>query len=100
MFNLGTSGGAVGLPWYVRLYNYATDKELEADRIGLGYWNKLGWDCQIWVQILENFQAQNYRGDSFHPTDRRLQQAQNICAAEREATNVRSTKSEFGSNLK
>jgi predicted Zn-dependent protease len=100
MFNLGTSGGAVGLPWYVRLYNYATDKELEADRIGLGYWNKLGWDCQIWVQILENFQAQNYRGDSFHPTDRRLQQAQNICAAEREATNVRSTKSEFRSNLK
>lgn len=83
MFNLGASGSEVGLPWYVRLYNYSTDKELEADRIGLGYWNKLGWDCQIWVRILKNFQEQNYVGDNFHPTDKRLQRAQNLCEAER-----------------
>jgi predicted Zn-dependent protease len=104
MFNLGASGSEVGLPWYVRLYNYSADKELEADRIGLGYWNKLGWDCRIWVRILESFQAQNYIGDSFHPTDRRLQQAQNVCAAERGGWEVRSTKAapqtEIQNNLK
>mgnify|MGYP003575482957 FL=1 len=78
-FNLGAPGSDLGLPWYVRLYNYSTEKELEADGIGLGYWNKLGWDCRIWVRILENFQKQNYIGDRFHPTHERLQQAQNVC---------------------
>jgi len=78
-FSFGASGQEVGLPWYVRLYNYPTEKELEADRIGLEYWKRLGWDCQIWVDILENFQRQQYRGDTFHFTDRRLQQAQNFC---------------------
>ena len=90
-FNLGASGSDLGLPWYVRLYNYSTDKELEADGIGSGYWNKLGWDCRIWVRILENFQEQNYIGDRFHPTDRRLQQAQNVC--KRDGEKKRSTRS-------
>ena len=79
LFSRGASGSDLGLPWYVRLYNYSTDRELEADGIGLGYWNKLGWDCRIWVRILENFQKQNYVGDRFHPTDKRLQQARNVC---------------------
>jgi predicted Zn-dependent protease len=70
-FFFGASGQNVGLPWYVRLYNYPTEKELEADRVGLEYWKRLGWDCRIWVRILENFQKQQYRGDTFHPTDRR-----------------------------
>ena len=82
-FNAGSSVGAsasdVGLPWYIRFYNYSTEKELEADLKGLGYWTKLGWDCQIWVGILESFQKQDYRGDIFHPTDSRLQQAQKVC---------------------
>jgi predicted Zn-dependent protease len=79
----GASGRDVGLPWYVRFYNYSTEKELEADLKGLGYWDKLGWDCQIWVRILENFQKQNYHGDIFHPTGRRLQQAQSVCELQR-----------------
>ena len=78
-FAIGASGREVGLPWYVRLYNYPTKRELEADRIGLELWTKLGWDCGIWVQILKDFQARNYTGDVFPPTDRRLQQAQNLC---------------------
>ena len=78
-FSLGASGQNVGLPWYVRLYNYPTEKELEADRVGLEYWKRLGWDCQIWVRILENFQNQQYQGDIYHPTDRRLQQARDVC---------------------
>jgi predicted Zn-dependent protease len=76
---VGISAGDLGLPWYVRFYNYSTESELEADLKGLGYWDKLGWDCRIWVGILESFQKQDYRGDIFHPTVRRLQQAQNVC---------------------
>jgi predicted Zn-dependent protease len=83
-FTRAASGRTVGLPWYVRLYNYSVAKELEADLKGLGYWNKLGWNCQIWVRILKNFQKQNYSGDRFHPTDRRLQQAQNACGFQRD----------------
>jgi predicted Zn-dependent protease len=78
-FSFGASGRDVGLPWYVRLYNYPTERELEADRIGLEYWKRLGWDCQIWVRILESFQSQQYWGDIYHPTDRRLQQALDVC---------------------
>jgi predicted Zn-dependent protease len=78
-FAWGASGREVGLPWYVRFYNYSTEKELEADRIGLAYWNKLGWDCRIWVEILENFEDQGYRGDTFHPTPGRLLQARKFC---------------------
>jgi predicted Zn-dependent protease len=84
MFGGGRSGRDVGLPWSVRFYNYSTEKELEADLRGLGYWNKLDWDCRIWVHILENFQKQDYPGDIFHPTDRRLLQARRVCPAEDE----------------
>jgi predicted Zn-dependent protease len=83
-FRVGASGRDVGLPWNVTFYNYSTEKELEADLKGLGYWNKLGWDCHIWVRILEKFQKQNYTGDIFHPTDRRLQQAQGVCQLQRD----------------
>jgi len=31
------------------------------------------------VRILENFQKQQYWGDIYHPTDRRLQQALDVC---------------------
>lgn len=78
----GVSSVDVGLPWNVRFRNYSTDKELEADSKGLGYWEKLGWDCRIWVRILQNFERQNYSGDVFHPTDKRLQQAQRVCLTE------------------
>lgn len=76
---VGASGREVGLPWYVRFYNYSSEKELEADLKGLGYWNKLGWNCRIWVRILENLRNEHYTGGLFHPTDRRLQQAQSFC---------------------
>ena len=84
--NRGSLRGAVtsidvGLPANVRLRNYSIEKELEADFKGLSYWLKLGWDCRIWVRILQNYQRQNYTGDVFHPTDKRLQQAQGLCSS-------------------
>ena len=89
-FNRSTLGPAlssvdVGLPGNVKFRNYSTDKELEADSIGLGYWKKLGWDCGIWVRILQSFEKQNYVGDIFHPTGKRLQQAQRACVSEDKA---------------
>jgi predicted Zn-dependent protease len=89
-FNRSTSGPAlssvdVGLPGNVKFRNYSTEKELEADSIGLGYWKKLGWDCGIWVRILQSFEKQNYVGDIFHPTAKRLQQAQRACISEEKA---------------
>jgi predicted Zn-dependent protease len=79
----GVSARDVGLPWYVKFYNYSPEKELEADLKGLGYWTKLGWDCRIWVRLLEFFQERNYAGDVFHPTDERLRQARKVCESQR-----------------
>jgi predicted Zn-dependent protease len=78
----GISSLDVGLPENVKFHNYSMDKELEADSIGLQYWKKLGWDCRIWVRILQGFEKQNYTGDFFHPTDKRLRQARTACLAE------------------
>ena len=78
-FAWGASGSEVALPWYVRVHNYSMDKELEADRVGLLYWKKIGWDCRIWVEILEDFERRGYRGDSSHPTSDRLGQARSLC---------------------
>jgi hypothetical protein len=94
-FAAGASAADVGLPWYVRVYNYSTEKELEADLKGLGYWNKLGWDCQIWVRILQIFQKHSYTGDRFHPTDVRLRQAQSVCEFQHGGMDVQSTKAEI-----
>lgn len=69
----------VGLPASLKFQNYSLDKELEADRVGLEYWKKLGWDCGIWVNILRGFQNRNYAGDAFHPTQDRLLQAIKAC---------------------
>ncbi|HEU4344419.1 MAG TPA: hypothetical protein VFU31_22930 [Candidatus Binatia bacterium] len=78
----GITAEDVGLPRNVAFRHYSVDKELEADLKGLSYWSKLQWDCQIWVGILEQFLRQNYLGDKFHPTDRRLQQAQRVCLSQ------------------
>jgi predicted Zn-dependent protease len=81
-FGRGVSSVDIGLPKSVNLRNYSAIKELEADSKGMVYWERLGWDCRIWVRILEGFEKQNYVGDVFHPTDKRLQQARGICLRE------------------
>jgi predicted Zn-dependent protease len=78
----GVTGRDLGLPGNVRFRNYSAEKELEADAKGLGYWQKLGWDCGIWVRILQSFEKQNYAGDIFHPTAKRLLQARRACVSE------------------
>ena len=80
----GITSRHLGLAGLVQFQNYSVEKELQADFYGMSYWAKLGWDCTIWVNILREFQRQNYAGDSFHPTDRRLAQASASCAAIRQ----------------
>lgn len=80
----GMTGRDVGLPWYVIFQPYSLEKELQADLHGMSFWERLRWDCTIWVQILKDFERQNYRGDIFHPTQTRLKQASRECRSETE----------------
>ena len=77
----GMTARDIGLPWYVKVQPYSLEYELQADSEGMRYWEKLGWDCGIWLRIFEDFERQNYTGDVHHPTDRRLAQAQRACPA-------------------
>ncbi len=79
----GVTARHLGLNGLVQFQNYSVEKELQADFYAMSYWAALGWDCAIWVDILHGFQKQNYAGDIFHPTDRRLEQASTSCAASR-----------------
>jgi predicted Zn-dependent protease len=79
----GVTARHLGLNGLVRFQNYSVEKELQADFYAMNYWATLGWDCAIWVDILRGFQSQNYAGDVFHPTDRRLEQASLSCPASR-----------------
>ena len=77
----GVTARHLGLGGLVQFQNYSVEKELQADFYAMNYWATLGWDCAIWVDILRGFQKQNYAGDVFHPTDRRLEQAALNCPA-------------------
>jgi predicted Zn-dependent protease len=79
----GITGADLGLPGNIRVYPYSVEKELEADLNGMKYWRALGWDCRIWVDLLEAFVTLKYSGDIHHPTDRRLAQALSACPADR-----------------
>ena len=79
----GITARHLGLNGLVQFQNYSVEKELQADFYAMNYWATLGWDCAIWVDILRGFQKQNYAGDVFHPTDRRLEQASIHCPASR-----------------
>jgi predicted Zn-dependent protease len=73
------TGRELGLVGNVNFRSYSQVAELEADRKGMRYWQKLGWDCRIWVGILRDFLDQGYAGDVDHPTQERLNQAVQVC---------------------
>lgn len=83
--NLGLANrinaGDLGLSGMVTFRPYSKSAELLADRKGLEYWGKLGWDCRNWVRIFQNFIKQGYHGDVDHPTVERLNQALEVCPA-------------------
>jgi predicted Zn-dependent protease len=75
------NGRDLGLSGMVSFRPYSSSTELQADRKGMEYWRKLGWDCRHWVRIFQNFVKQGYHGDVDHPTVDRLNQALNLCPA-------------------
>jgi predicted Zn-dependent protease len=73
------TGQDLGLTGNAPFYSYSQDSELEADSKGIEYWQRIGWDCRIWIRIFRNFQNQGYQGDFEHPTQERLDQAIKLC---------------------
>jgi predicted Zn-dependent protease len=69
----------LGLSGMVSFRPYSIFMELQADRKGMEYWQKLGWDCRNWVRLFRNFIRQGYHGDVDHPTVERLNQALQLC---------------------
>jgi predicted Zn-dependent protease len=72
----------LGLSEQIKFRPYSRSAELAADRKGMEYWQRLGWNCANWVQLFVNFSAQGYEGDVDHPTQDRLRQATKICSAQ------------------
>lgn len=58
---------------------YTRSAELEADRKGIEYFKKLGWDCRVWTRILKRQLEVGDTGDFHHPTEERLTQALELC---------------------
>lgn len=75
------TGRDLGLASWISFRLYPRSAELAADRKGMEYWRRLGWDCTRWVELFSSFLAQGYQGDADHPTRERLEQARDICGA-------------------
>jgi hypothetical protein len=57
---------------------HAPARELEADRLAMGYWQALGWPCRLWIVRFEA-EVKAGRGTWQHPTSERLAQAKHLC---------------------
>jgi len=60
---------------------YARSQELEADKLGIEYFKRLGWDCQLWVRRFQTQVDTGFKADFQHPPEGRLEQAKEICPA-------------------
>ena len=96
---IGLIGAAIGwgsyLVGFASNHLYARSQELEADRLGIEYWKRLGWDCQYWVRIFQTLADRGHKGDFHHPTEGRLEQAKEICPAEYKPVEVQTAKAKL-----
>lgn len=58
---------------------YSRSAELEADRKGIEYFKKLGYECRVWTRIFRRLLERGATGDFHHPTEERLTQALDLC---------------------
>ncbi len=79
----------LGISDEIKFRPYSRSAELAADRKGMEYWQRLGWNCANWVQLFVSFTAQGYEGDVDHPTQDRLKQSRQICSAQSRFDNPR-----------
>ena len=73
------TGRDLGLPALFSFRNYSATSELAADRKAIEYWQKIGWDCRIWIKLFRGFLDQGYIGDLDHATEERLNHAIRVC---------------------
>lgn len=66
---------------------YSRSAELEADRLGIDYWKRLGWDCSFWVRRFEQFLEREIE-DFSHPAGARLKQSVDLCSSPSERQRV------------
>lgn len=80
---IGLAAGAVnlviGLAGTAAAAVYGRSAEMEADRKGIEYWKKVGWDCRIWVRSFKFQFDKGMMGDFRHPIDERLYQSLELC---------------------
>ncbi len=79
---IGLAGSAIsfisGWGGLATKHLYLRSAELEADRLGIEYWKRLGWDCRLWVYRFEHGLEAGI-GDFHHPGGVRLRQAADLC---------------------
>ena len=82
----GHVGRAIFAARYAPSWNDAPGRaarELEADRLAIGYWGALGWECGVWIRRFEA-DLRAGRNSVHHPTDQRLSQARALCGRGRD----------------
>jgi predicted Zn-dependent protease len=57
-------------------------KELEADKLGMEYFKRLGWPCKVWVDRFRRA-AEQYNVSAEHDQKARYGQARQLCEAEK-----------------
>lgn len=57
-------------------------KELEADKLGMEYFKRLGWPCKVWVDRFRRA-AEQYNVSAEHDQKARYEQARQLCEAEK-----------------
>ncbi len=63
---------------HARIGPRSVAKELEADRLPITLWKRLGWDCSFWVLGYEAKQKSGITS-SLYPTELQLRQARALC---------------------
>jgi len=82
-----------GLAWTASLggkatiHLYTRSAELEADRLGIEYWKRLGWECSPWVQMIE-YHLERGVEDFHHPAAVLLSQATDLCSSPSERRRI------------
>jgi hypothetical protein len=84
----GVIGLALGLAARVTSELYSRAAELQADRKGIEYFKKLGWDCRVWTRLFDNLLEKGNTGDFHHPTEERLTQAVDLCLSKNDPERV------------
>lgn len=79
---IGLIGAGIGwtasLGGKATVHLYSRSAELEADRLAIDYWKRLGWNCSYWAYVLKGMTERGIE-DFHHPGAVRTKQAAERC---------------------